>query len=104
MGSPETGAGDSDSSREVRPADSTAYEERKKMRIKGFILLLQDPNLDNRWKAAEVLGNEGDASAVEPLINALKDPFVDVQWLAAKSLGTNRRSPCNRTSYRMSEI
>ena len=46
-------------------------------------------------RAAEALGDEGDETAVEPLLEALKDPFVDVQWLAAKSLGKLGDSPCS---------
>ena len=87
MGNPETDAGSAESSLEAIPVESAAFEERRKLRIKGFISLLTDPSLDSRWKAAEALGVEGDASAVQPLIDALKDPYVDVQWLAAKSLG-----------------
>ena len=41
-----------------------------------------------RTRAAEALGEIGDAGAVQPLIDALSDPSSTVQYLAAKSLGS----------------
>ena len=57
---------------EPTPDELVKINERKKLRIKGYITLLKDPNLNYRWRAAEALGNEGDETAVEPLLDALK--------------------------------
>src|SRR4030042_6284895 len=87
MGSPETQVPGNAPVPEPTPAELAAQQERKKLRIKGYITLLSDPNLNYRWRAAEALGDEGDETAVGPLLDALKDPFVDGPWLVAKSLG-----------------
>jgi len=87
MGNPDTQVNVPEDSIEPTADELAARTERQKLRINGYITLLKDPNLNYRWRAAEALGNEGDETAVQPLIDALKDPFVDVQWLAAKSLG-----------------
>jgi HEAT repeat protein len=79
MGSPETLADRTVPSPELTPDELEAIKERKRLRIKGYLTLLKDPNLNYRWRAAEALGNEEDVRAVEPLLEALKDPFVDVQ-------------------------
>ena len=81
MSSPETQAMSAEPFPEPTPDELEKIKERKKLRIKGYITLLKDPNLNYRWRAAEALGNEGDETAVEPLITALKDPFVDVRGL-----------------------
>jgi len=61
--------------------------ERKKLRIKGYISLLKDPNLNCRWRAAEARGDEGDKTAVEPLIEALKSEDKGLRTGAAWALG-----------------
>jgi hypothetical protein len=52
---------------EPTPSEFAAIDERRKLRIKGYLTLLKDPNLNFRWRAAEALGVEGDSTAVEPL-------------------------------------
>ena len=76
MGNPETQVNVTESSDEPTPDDLAAITERQKLRIRGYITLLKDPNLNYRWRAAEALGNEGDVTAVEPLMDALKDPLL----------------------------
>jgi PKD repeat protein len=49
--------------------------------------LINDKSSDTRADAAEVLGEIGDARAVEPLIDALRDVDYTVQWDAAEALG-----------------
>ncbi|MCX6695979.1 MAG: HEAT repeat domain-containing protein, partial [Methanoregula sp.] len=63
------------------PEEGAAIEEVRKKRVSAYIRLLTSESLDARWKAAEALGDERDATAVEPLIAALHDPYVDVQWI-----------------------
>ena len=70
MGNPETQVHGDKTSTEPTPDEIAAVQERKKLRIKGYITLLKDPNLNYRWRAAEALGDEGDETAVEPLLEA----------------------------------
>lgn len=49
--------------------------------------LINDKSSGTRADAAEVLGEIGDARAVEPLIDALRDADYTVQWAAAEALG-----------------
>lgn len=60
---------------------------KKEEKLFSLVTLLREGTLNFRWRAAEMLGEEGDLRAVGPLILALTDPYVDVSWIAAKSLG-----------------
>jgi HEAT repeat protein len=60
---------------------------KKEEKLFALITLLREGTLNFRWRAAEMLGDEGDLRAVGPLIEALHDPYTDVSWIAAKSLG-----------------
>jgi len=68
-------------------AKREAEENARRKSVRNLIGILKSPHLDDRWKAADQLGEIGDGSAVPALIEALSDPFVDVSWIAAKSLG-----------------
>jgi HEAT repeat protein len=55
--------------------------------VKGLIKALKYHGSHERSWAAEVLGDLGETSAVEPLIDTLKDKDINVRWSAVKSLG-----------------
>jgi HEAT repeat protein len=67
MGSPETQSPGDETVPGSTPAELAVIQERKKLRIKGYISLLNDPNLNNRWRAAEALGDEGIAAVLRLL-------------------------------------
>ena len=59
--------------------------------VKGLLrAALDDNDSVRRRKAAEALGELGDAWAVEFLITALKDEVLAVRWRAAEALGMLR--------------
>ncbi len=55
--------------------------------VEGAIRLLRSPDVQIRQFVAYLLGQAGDARAIEPLIEALKDEDVGVQGAAANALG-----------------
>jgi hypothetical protein len=55
MGNPETQENVSQSSDEPTADELAAMTESRKQRIRGYIALLKDPNLNYRWRAAEAL-------------------------------------------------
>jgi len=55
--------------------------------VEGAIRLLRSPDVQVRQFVAYLLGQVGDARAIEPLIEALKDDDVGVQGAAANALG-----------------
>jgi HEAT repeat protein len=55
--------------------------------IEGAIRLLQSPDVQIRQFVAYLLGQAGDARAIEPLIQALQDEDVGVKGAAANALG-----------------
>ncbi|HMK16194.1 MAG TPA: HEAT repeat domain-containing protein, partial [Methanomicrobiales archaeon] len=63
-----------------------APEEEKADEVPYLIALLEHPELNVRWRAAEALGEARDPRAVGPLIAALKDEYQDVSWIAAEAL------------------
>jgi len=67
----------------------TVYQDMKGRRgdIAIYVSFLRDGNLLERTRSAEALGEIGDRTAVQPLIDALSDKSTDVQYVAAKSLG-----------------
>lgn len=54
--------------------------------VRGFIGTLKSEDRQTRWLAAEALGKQGDARAIEPLIQVLKDENWSVRGRAAESL------------------
>lgn len=56
--------------------------------IEGAIQLLRSPDVQIRQFVAYLLGQTGDARAIEPLIDALQDEHVGVRGAAANALGT----------------
>jgi HEAT repeat protein len=50
-------------------------------------VLLKSPNPENRWKAAEALGNLVDETAIDSLLTALTDDNSIVSWKSAEALG-----------------
>jgi len=62
--------------------------------------LLPDPDWKVRYRAAEILGLIGDATATSRLIERVSDPKDHVRYMAAKSLGMIRDTaaiePLNR--------
>ncbi len=77
------------SSTEIILSWQPCYEWFKEKRdVEGLIRILKkELYWFARKKAAEALGNIGNAKAVEPLIMALKDKNGDVQWKATVALG-----------------
>ncbi|MBI5669615.1 MAG: HEAT repeat domain-containing protein [Chloroflexi bacterium] len=56
--------------------------------IEGAIQLLRSPDVQIRQFVAYLLGQAGDARAIEPLIDALQDEHAGVRGAAANALGT----------------
>ena len=87
MESPQTPVPGMDRNNAPQETGDVLAEGMRRQRVAAYIGLLKSDSLDTRWKVAAALGEERDAAAVEPLIDALHDPYVDVAWTAAKSLG-----------------
>ena len=68
------------------PGRETEGLEREE-RLHRYLSMLGSGDLNERWRAADALGELGDSRAVQPLIEALEDGYVDVRWKAAKALG-----------------
>lgn len=68
------------------PGGETESLDREKV-LHRHLSMLASGNLNERWRAAEALGELGDSRAVRPLIEALEDEHVEVRWKAAKALG-----------------
>ena len=68
------------------PGGGAADLDREK-KLHRYLSMLESGNSNERWRAADVLGEIGDRRAVQPLIRALDDEYVDVRWKAAKALG-----------------
>jgi len=58
--------------------------------LPGILDLLVDPDWKVRYRAAEILGLIGDATATSRLIEGVSDPKDHVRYMAAKSLGMIR--------------
>lgn len=56
-------------------------------KLEYFLLMLNDGNPGERWKAAESLARIGDGRAVDPLITALDDEDWRVRQKTAWALG-----------------
>ena len=66
-------------------------------RLHRYLAMLESGDLNQRWRAADALGEMGDRRALQPLIRALSDEYVDVRWKAARALGIiDEREPSLR--------
>jgi len=72
----------------VKPLAAALDEQRGEYSIEQLIEHLENEDAENRWKAAELLGETGNEKAVEPLIAALQDDDPEVRGCAAAALGT----------------
>lgn len=54
--------------------------------VTALIQMASQNKSDHRWKAASILGDIRDPSAISTLINLLIDETVEVRWRAAESL------------------
>jgi HEAT repeat protein len=67
--------------------ESGGSEIGQEERLSHFIQMLSDDDEGNRWKAAEILGQLRDPTAVDPLIETLWDDDSRVRLKAAWALG-----------------
>jgi hypothetical protein len=62
------------------------FNKQGEVPIEHLISALKDENPDLRWRAATVLGDIGDAKAVEPLVKALEDNYEPARFAAEEAL------------------